>query len=139
MRRYSSILCGQAPYRLDWQSFFYIRQLDGLYLWVGFDKKNLPSISLHFYPFQYTIFLSRHVITPTAFFVPLGFGVLLVLLPLNAIIWTIMEKFQGKQMELKDERVRVITEIIAGVKVLKLFSWENSFVNKIGKFKYESF
>ena len=62
-----------------------------------------------------------------------GFGVLLIMLPLNAIIWTIMEKFQSKQMIMKDERVRVITEILAGVKVLKLFSWENSFINKIGK------
>ena len=62
-----------------------------------------------------------------------GFGVLLVMLPLNAIIWTIMERYQTKQMILKDERVRVITEILAGVKVLKLFSWEDSFINKIGK------
>ena len=55
------------------------------------------------------------------------------MLPLNAIIWTIMERYQTKQMILKDERVRVITEILAGVKVLKLFSWEDSFINKIGK------
>ena len=57
------------------------------------------------------------------------------MLPLNAIIWTIMERFQSKQMIMKDERVRVITEILAGVKVLKLFSWEDSFINKIGGFK----
>ena len=101
--------------------------------------KTFRQYLLHFYPFQYTVSIFQHGIIATAFCAPLGFGVLLVLLPLNAIIWTIMEKFQGKQMELKDERVRVITEIISGVKVLKLFSWENSFVNKIGKFKYESF
>ena len=65
----------------------------------------------------------------------IGFGVLLFMLPLNAIIWTIMEKFQSQQMVMKDERVRVITEILAGVKVLKLFSWENSFINKIGKWR----
>ena len=35
-------------------------------------------------------------------------------------------------MIMKDERVRVITEILAGVKVLKLFSWEDSFISKIG-------
>ena len=46
-----------------------------------------------------------------------------------------MERFQSKQMIMKDERVRVITEILAGVKVLKLFSWEDSFINKIGKLK----
>ena len=33
---------------------------------------------------------------------------------------------------MKDERVRVITEILDGVKILKLFSWEESFINKIG-------
>ena len=37
-----------------------------------------------------------------------------------------------KQMFMKDERVRVITEILAGVKILKLFSWEESFIDKIG-------
>ena len=99
--------------------------------------KTFLQYLLHIYPFQYTVSIFQHVIIGTAFLDLLGFGVLLVLLPLNAIIWTIMETFQGKQIELKDERVRVITEIISGVKVLKLFSWENSFVNKIGKFKHE--
>ena len=60
---------------------------------------------------------------------------MLVLLPLNAIIWTIMERFQSEQMIMKDERVRVITEILSGVKVLKLFSWEDSFIHKIGTLK----
>ena len=67
----------------------------------------------------------------------LGLAVLLILLPLNAIVWTIMENFQSKQMIMKDERVRVITEIMAGIKVLKLFSWEESFINKIGIFQQE--
>ena len=39
-----------------------------------------------------------------------------------------------KQMFMKDERVRVITEILAGIKILKLFSWEDSFIDKIGIF-----
>ena len=39
-----------------------------------------------------------------------------------------MEKYQVKQMNKKDERVRVITEILNGIKVLKLYAWESSFV-----------
>ena len=42
-----------------------------------------------------------------------------------------MEKAQVNQMREKDERVRVITEILGGIKVLKLYAWENSFVKKI--------
>ena len=34
-------------------------------------------------------------------------------------------------MREKDERVRVITEILGGIKVLKLYAWEGSFTNKI--------
>ena len=34
-------------------------------------------------------------------------------------------------MREKDERVRVITEILGGIKVLKLYAWEGSFTQKI--------
>ena len=34
-------------------------------------------------------------------------------------------------MREKDERVRVITEILGGIKVLKLYAWEGSFTDKI--------
>ena len=34
-------------------------------------------------------------------------------------------------MREKDERVRVITEILGGIKVLKLYAWEGSFTHKI--------
>ena len=61
-----------------------------------------------------------------------GLAILLVLLPVNAFVWSILESYQTDQMRLKDLRVRIITEIISGVKVLKLFCWENSFISKIG-------
>ena len=63
-----------------------------------------------------------------------GLAILLILLPVNAFVWSILENYQTDQMRLKDLRVRIITEIISGVKVLKLFCWENSFINKITGF-----
>jgi ATP-binding cassette subfamily C (CFTR/MRP) protein 1 len=62
---------------------------------------------------------------------PIGLAILMVLLPMNAIVWNWMEKAQVKQMREKDERVRVITEVLGGIKVIKLYAWENSFVKKI--------
>ena len=60
-----------------------------------------------------------------------GLALLLFMLPLNAVVWNRMEKAQVAQMREKDERVRVITEILAGIKVLKLYAWEGSFTHKI--------
>ena len=46
-----------------------------------------------------------------------------------------MEKYQYSQMLKKDERVRLITEILNGIKVLKLYGWEESFVDRINQIR----
>ena len=40
-------------------------------------------------------------------------------------------------MRLKDQRIKLINEMLNGVKVLKLFAWEESFKAKIGRFRNE--
>lgn len=59
-----------------------------------------------------------------------GLGFLLILFPLNAVIWAKMKTYQVLQMAKKDERVRLITEILGGIKVLKLYAWEVSHERK---------
>ena len=63
----------------------------------------------------------------------LGLGVLLIMLPLNAIIWYVMEGFQVKQMQKKDERVRLITEILSGIKVREWRKQSKSHFQKHGR------
>ena len=48
-----------------------------------------------------------------------------------------MEKYQFSQMKKKDERVRIIAEILSGIKVIKLFGWELSFIKKINEIRKE--
>ena len=48
-----------------------------------------------------------------------------------------MEKYQFAQMKKKDERVRIITEILNGMKVLKLYGWEKSFLSRINEIRVE--
>ncbi len=66
-----------------------------------------------------------------------GLALLLLLVPLNAIVWAKMEKYQFSQMKKKDERVRIITEILNGIKVIKLYGWELSFVKRINTIRDE--
>ena len=41
----------------------------------------------------------------------------------------------NSQMELKDERVKVMNEILSGIKVLKLYAWEEAFMKRVMSFR----
>ena len=53
-----------------------------------------------------------------------GLFILLLMLPLNGVIAAISMKLQKILMALKDKRIKTITEILNGIKVIKLYSWE---------------
>uniref|UniRef100_A0A5S6QET3 ABC-type glutathione-S-conjugate transporter n=1 Tax=Trichuris muris TaxID=70415 RepID=A0A5S6QET3_TRIMR len=60
---------------------------------------------------------------------------LLLLIPLNYWITSLQRKIQMKQMKLKDDRMKLVTEILNGIKVLKLYAWETSFEKQIKKIR----
>src|SRR5699024_5443040 len=60
-----------------------------------------------------------------------GFAVLVLIIPLNAWISSCQNRYQTKQMEEKDERVKVINEVLGGIRVIKLYGWEVPFIGKI--------
>lgn len=56
---------------------------------------------------------------------------MIILIPINGYLTSISKKYQSKQMKLKDERVKSMNEILNGVKIIKLYGWENAFIDKI--------
>ncbi|KRZ88107.1 Multidrug resistance-associated protein 1, partial [Trichinella sp. T8] len=65
-----------------------------------------------------------------------GVGFLILLIPLNYFISSKQNKLQVSQMKYKDERMKLVNEILNGIKVLKLYAWEMAFgkqVNNIRK------
>ncbi|GFN99336.1 multidrug resistance-associated protein 1 [Plakobranchus ocellatus] len=60
-----------------------------------------------------------------------GLAVMLLLMPLNGLIAAKMRKFQIQQMKFKDQRIKLMTEVLNGIKVLKLYAWEPSFQEKV--------
>ena len=42
-----------------------------------------------------------------------------------------MKKIQGQLMRQKDKRSKLVDEILNGIKIIKLYSWEDSFKEKI--------
>lgn len=64
-----------------------------------------------------------------------GLVILLCLVPLNGYVANKLRYFQAKQMVKKDVRIRVMNEVLSGMKVLKLYAWEPSFQESIEKIR----
>ena len=64
-----------------------------------------------------------------------GFAVMIVLIPLNAVVTKNVATLEVRQMKTKDERVKLMNEILSGMKVLKLYAWEPSFEEQVQKIR----
>uniref|UniRef100_A0AAZ3SXA1 ATP-binding cassette, sub-family C (CFTR/MRP), member 3 n=1 Tax=Oncorhynchus tshawytscha TaxID=74940 RepID=A0AAZ3SXA1_ONCTS len=60
-----------------------------------------------------------------------GVAVMILLIPLNAAIAVRTRAYQVEQMQYKDARIKLMNEILNGIKVLKLYAWESSFKEKV--------
>uniref|UniRef100_A0A3Q3RDE5 ATP-binding cassette, sub-family C (CFTR/MRP), member 3 n=1 Tax=Monopterus albus TaxID=43700 RepID=A0A3Q3RDE5_MONAL len=60
-----------------------------------------------------------------------GVAVMIMLIPFNAVIAMKTRAYQMEQMQYKDARIKLMNEILNGIKVLKLYAWENSFKEKV--------
>ncbi|NXD67183.1 MRP3 protein, partial [Eolophus roseicapillus] len=60
-----------------------------------------------------------------------GVAVMVLLIPFNSAIAMKTRAFQVEQMRYKDSRIKLMNEILGGMKVLKLYAWEPSFSEKV--------
>ncbi|NXK48651.1 MRP3 protein, partial [Chauna torquata] len=60
-----------------------------------------------------------------------GVAVMVLLIPFNSAIAMKTRAFQVEQMQYKDARIKLMNEILGGIKVLKLYAWEPSFSEKV--------
>eukprot|EP00127_Corallochytrium_limacisporum_P002056 Clim_evm44s99 gene=Clim_evmTU44s99 len=56
-----------------------------------------------------------------------GLGVMLLTMPLNSMISVKLKKLQQRQMTAKDHRMKLMDEILNGIKVVKLYAWDQYF------------
>ncbi|KAI6120104.1 P-loop containing nucleoside triphosphate hydrolase protein [Pisolithus croceorrhizus] len=60
-----------------------------------------------------------------------GVGIMIFSIPLNTIIARFLKKMQEKQMKNRDHRTRLMTELLANIKSIKLYAWEYAFMRRI--------
>ncbi|KAF9178380.1 hypothetical protein BGZ50_007768, partial [Haplosporangium sp. Z 11] len=60
-----------------------------------------------------------------------GVTIMLLMIPLNARLSVFMKNFQQQQMKNKDTRIKLMNEILNGIRVIKLYAWEGTFLQKV--------
>lgn len=60
-----------------------------------------------------------------------GLAVVILMIPLNAQLSLVVQNYEQKYMEHKDLRIKLMNELLNGIRVIKLYAWENTFVQKI--------
>ncbi|EGT49215.1 hypothetical protein CAEBREN_16379 [Caenorhabditis brenneri] len=74
-------------------------------------------------PYQITFALVYLFITLGYSAIP-GVVIMIIFVPLNIFSSVIVRKWQIQQMKLKDERTKMVNEVLNGIKVVKLYAWE---------------
>lgn len=60
-----------------------------------------------------------------------GVGMMILLIPVNGVLVFMMRNIQIQQMKAKDVRMKKMNELLRGIKILKLYAWENSFMKEV--------
>lgn len=81
-------------------------------------------------PFQITLcMISLYQLLGPSMFA--GIGAMLIMIPVNGIVASLMKKLQKRQMKNKDARTRLMTEILNHMKSIKLYGWTTPYKEKL--------
>nr|XP_010299762.1 PREDICTED: canalicular multispecific organic anion transporter 1 [Balearica regulorum gibbericeps] len=64
-----------------------------------------------------------------------GIAVMVLLIPINGFLVAKAKTIQVRNMKNKDERMKIMSEILNGIKILKLFAWEPSFEKRVNEIR----
>ncbi|EEY69725.1 ATP-binding Cassette (ABC) Superfamily [Phytophthora infestans T30-4] len=108
---------------------------------MSIDAQRLQELSTYINSVWFSIFqivvacyLLWKQIGPATF---AGVAVIILMLPVTAGISKLMRRLQLKLMEVKDERIKICNEVLAGMKVIKLQAWEHSFTKRVLEYRSE--
>ncbi|CAG8547028.1 11089_t:CDS:10 [Funneliformis mosseae] len=64
-----------------------------------------------------------------------GFGLLLIMSPFQGKIMRILGKTRSKAAKITDERVKLTQEVLQGIRVIKYYAWEESFLDTLNELR----
>ncbi|OQR74305.1 multidrug resistance-associated protein 1-like [Tropilaelaps mercedesae] len=66
-----------------------------------------------------------------------GISVIIIMMPLSGTVASWCRNVQVKQMDLKDCRLKYISEILSSIKIIKFYGWEPPFIDRVRQVRYK--
>ncbi|KAL4437733.1 hypothetical protein ABPG74_012408 [Tetrahymena malaccensis] len=67
----------------------------------------------------------------------LSIAFLVIILPIQSLIGKVASRYTSKRVQKSDERIKLINEIIEGIRIIKIYGWEEAMKNIINKIRSE--
>ncbi|XP_066475389.1 multidrug resistance-associated protein 1-like [Tiliqua scincoides] len=64
-----------------------------------------------------------------------GVAMLLLVVPINAFVAAKVKQLKKSQMKCSDQQIKLLNEILHGIKILKLYAWEPSYQKKVSEIR----
>ncbi|KAG0203496.1 hypothetical protein BGX28_004249 [Mortierella sp. GBA30] len=64
-----------------------------------------------------------------------GLATIIILTPVQGLIAKFFMKAKSQKLEAMDERIRLMNEILSGIKIVKLYGWEDSFRDRVNVYR----
>ncbi|KAL7540817.1 hypothetical protein ACHAXR_012685 [Thalassiosira sp. AJA248-18] len=64
-----------------------------------------------------------------------GIGFMLLLIPVNGVVFANVSKMRRKVLKYSDARVKIINEILAGIRIIKFYAWEQPFGKEVQRLR----
>ena len=64
-----------------------------------------------------------------------GVGFMVALAPVNVVVFSVVGKMRRKVLKYSDLRVKMMNEILAGIRIIKFYAWEKPFSREVGKLR----
>jgi len=64
-----------------------------------------------------------------------GIGFMFLLIPVNGVVFSNVSKMRRKVLKYSDARVKMINEILAGIRIIKFYAWEAPFGKEVQRLR----
>lgn len=64
-----------------------------------------------------------------------GIGFMFLLVPVNGVVFSNVSKMRRKVLKYSDARVKMINEILAGIRIIKFYAWEKPFGKEVQRLR----
>ena len=109
------------------------------YMQIDADKLGSAAPYLHLTwsaPFQLTVAISLlwWQLGPSSMG---GVVVLVIMMPINTMVARMQAKYTRKTMQCRDRRIKLTSEVIGGIRIVKMFAWEGAYMQRIRELRDE--